>query len=490
MSSFDIKSWEAAADAELESVREQEASGTWLQQAEKSLALTLGGAVGANKGSEPNGMALWVAKLPKNVSVGLIDAAVNTADAIKAFASAAADSWEPAVGSSVPKKEPEEEPVAPPSPIYDAAKQSVMAFRDYMAQGSETPDEITQVISQYAIPFMGYSKFIGGLHGATTAGTIARAGAAEALTASTVLGPHDPRAADILQLGKHVEGKFGDAMNTIAPDGSLMNSYIDYMTDRENEGEAEGRFKNVVDNLALSAAAAALIKTTAMTLKGGYATAKYALENAGTGPVAGSKGAQKGMLDVFGERVASPPVAHNVDEAGAHTFESPSGGLIAFESDKALRVKYIQVKEGSRGEGEGQAMMREAFDKAQAAGKVLHSDFTVSPSQQRVYAKLEKAGYTVVRNPSHVDSATGDLVTDKAGVPVFEITGKPVVPERRQEINKQMRAKAELAPAKGAGVVQTGKDHYTLFLDRKPQGSYQTEARANEELAALKAEKK
>lgn len=179
------------------------------------------------------------------------------------------------------------------SGIYDNAKQGVMNFRDYLTQGDGTSDEVTQAISQYAIPFLGYSKLIGGLHSATMLGSMAKAGVAEAATAATVLKPHDPRAADILQLGKHVEGKFGDAMNTIAPDGSLLNHYINYMTDRSNESDAEGRFKNVVDNLALSAAAAGLIKTTAMTLKGGFATAKYALENAGTGPR--GLAAQKGV---------------------------------------------------------------------------------------------------------------------------------------------------------------------------------------------------
>lgn len=480
--------------ADLQATREKETSQTWVQQAEKSLALTIGGAAGANKSStEPSSTALWIAKLPANITTGLIDAAVNTADAIKAFHEASdysltlTGSTKPEqVGAKSATPEAPAEPKAPPeSPIYNSAKQAVMNFRDYLSKDSGTSDEVTQSIAQYAIPFMGWSKFIGGLHSATTLGTIARAGVAEALTASTVLAPHDPRAADILQLGKHVEGKFGDAMNTIAPDGSLFNSYINYMTDRSNESDAEGRFKNVVDNLALSSAAAGLIKTTAMTLKGGFATAKYALEAAGTGPTIGSKASQGGKLDAFGQRVVNPPVTHAIDETGAHTFESPSGGLIALESDKALRVKYIQVKEGAQGEGEGQAMMREAFDKAQARGKVLQSDFSVSPSQQHVYGKLEKAGYTVVRNPAHVDPLTGNLVTDKAGVPVFEITDKPAIPERRQEINKQMRAKAELAPPKGAGVVQTGKDHWTVFVDRKPQGSYGTEARAKEELDAL-----
>lgn len=374
------------------------------------------------------------------------------------------------------------------SGIYDNAKQGVMNFRDYLTQGDGTSDEVTQAISQYAIPFLGYSKLIGGLHSATMLGSMAKAGVAEAATAATVLKPHDPRAADILQLGKHVEGKFGDAMNTIAPDGSLLNHYINYMTDRSNESDAEGRFKNVVDNLALSAAAAGLIKTTAMTLKGGFATAKYALENAGTGPR--GLAAQKGMVDMFGAPVPNPPVSHNVDQSGQHMFESPSGGLLATEDATALRIKYIHVKEDARGQGEGQAMMRAAIGKAQAAGKVVQSDFVVSPSQQKVYSKLAGEGYEIKKNPSHVEKETGNLVTDTAGVPVYEISATPPTPERRQEINKQMRAKAELAPAKGAGVVQTGKDHYTIFVDRKPQGSYQTEARANEELDALKSEKK
>lgn len=331
-----------ASLADLDSTREQETSQTWVQQAEKALATTLGGAVGASKGAEPSGTALWIAKLPVNVSVGLVDAAVNTADAIKAFAGAAVDSWkmpgtitEDAAAKASGQRAKEPEPM-PPSPIYDAAKQSVMNFRDYLAQGSETPDEITQAISQYVIPFTGYSKLIGGLHSATTAGTLARAGAAEALTASTALAPHDPRAADILQLGKHVEGKFGDAMNAIAPGGSLLNSYINYMTDRENESDAEGRFKNVVDNLALSAAAATLIKTTAMTLKGGYATAKYALENAGTGPR--GLAAQKGHITFHG--TASDFDEFDLNKIGTGEGNQSFGHGLYFAESKGVAQSY------------------------------------------------------------------------------------------------------------------------------------------------------
>jgi hypothetical protein len=68
---------------------------------------------------------------------------------------------------------------------------------------------------------------------------------------------------------QRVKGRLGDALNTIAPDGSLVNAYINYMTDRSDEGEAEGRFKNVLDQLLLSASGAALIKSGALAMKAG-----------------------------------------------------------------------------------------------------------------------------------------------------------------------------------------------------------------------------
>lgn len=591
-----------ASLADLDTTRQQETSQTWVQQAEKSLGTTIGGLTASNQNGEPGGIAMWIAKLPRNISVGLIDAAVNTADAVKSIVAEAPPIWEPAsktVMDADAKKaaaaKGEAPAPEPEHPVYTAAKQGVMNFRDYLAQGSETSDEVTQAISQYAIPFIGYSKLIGGLHSTTMLGTALKAGTAEALTAATVLKPHDPRAADMLQLGKHVEGKFGDAMNTIAPDGSLLNHYINYMTDRENESDAEGRFKNVVDNLALSAAAAGLIKTTAMTLKGGFATAKYALENAGTGPrgleaqkghitfhgtphefdafdsskigtgegnqsfghglyFAESKGVarsyQKALTGPLGEttadwvvqesKVKTPQEAVNwIDnyikdvDAGNQAFslsdidrkelaaarEDFLKGIMPARNDGNLMEVHIPDEQVNKMllwdkplSEQPEVLKRLGVDSSAIApfartaygdvtGQQLYTAMARGETQMGVTSKeaasrkLNDLGIPGIKYLDQGSRGKGEgshniVLFDAKHATILKKNDKLVIPERRQEINKQMRAKAELAPAKGAAVVQTGKDHWTVFLDRKPQGSYETEARANEELDALKAPEK
>jgi hypothetical protein len=137
-------------------------------------------------------------------------------------------------------------------------------FRNDLAANGNTADAITQSLAQFAVPMLGWSKLLG-----MTKLLSVPSLAAESATVSTAFDPHASRTADLLAAGKQVEGRLGDALNTIAPDGSLVNAYINYMTDRSDEGEAEGRFKNVLDQLLLSASGAALIKSGALAMKAG-----------------------------------------------------------------------------------------------------------------------------------------------------------------------------------------------------------------------------
>lgn len=266
--------------AQADAAREADKKTSWFENARQKVGAE------AAKVSDPVGH--WMTELPKNVGVGMIDAAVNTADTMK-WLSGFYDPFkqpegdvkpkEPSTGTDVVDQHHQEMAANERNGVYDLVKGDVSKFRDELASGSSTSDQVTQSIAQYAIPFMGYAKLLGGVKGASLLQKLGTGAGAEALTASTVLDPHDARFADIMKLGKHTEGKFADAMNTIAPDGSLMNQYINYMTNRDNEGEAEGRFKNVVDNLGVSAAAAGLLKSTATTLRGGRAWAESLANN-------------------------------------------------------------------------------------------------------------------------------------------------------------------------------------------------------------------
>jgi hypothetical protein len=77
-------------------------------------------------------------------------------------------------------------------------------------------------------------------------------------------------------------------MRAVAPDDGLVTAYIDYMTNRDGETEAQGRFKNIVDNLTLTAALGGLIKSGAFGLKLG----RQVLES----PPKVGRGAQAGAV--------------------------------------------------------------------------------------------------------------------------------------------------------------------------------------------------
>ena len=245
----------------------------------------------------------WLSKLPKNVGIGLIDAAVNAADQI-GRAMKATETGKPEDVVGVPKEGAEHATVA-----YNAMRQHVIDFRNGLTANNTTGDEMTQAIAQYAIPAMGFTKLIGGLQGASLLGTAGRVASVEAATASTILDPHSQRFADVLSLARETEGRMGAAMNTLAPDGSLLNSYINWMTDRTNESDFEGTVKNVIDNIGMAGLTAGLFTTGAKVLKMTRELPGYIGENLGPGPV--GRGGQEGMVTFHGTDRTFPSTARN-----------------------------------------------------------------------------------------------------------------------------------------------------------------------------------
>lgn len=168
--------------------------------------------------------------------------------------------------------------VMPTSPIWDHAKASVMDFRDAIAVKDPTlSDSLTQGAAQIIPSFMGYSKLLSGLHG------FANMLGAGALTDTMAMAPGDSRVADILALGRHTEGKFGDVLSQIAPKGSfsgtLLDHYINFLGHDGPESEAESRFKNAIDGAVGNVAFSGLLHATGVVLKQGTAGLRYAVEN-------------------------------------------------------------------------------------------------------------------------------------------------------------------------------------------------------------------
>lgn len=241
----------------------------------------------------------WVYDLPKNITVGVMDAAMNTADFVdeaSQAADASARAKDAALRAEGGTSAPELPPLNTKAFVPPEVRQTMQNLRDHMTQGDSTSDEVTQMIAQYMLPFFGYAKALGGLKAASLAGTVGKAATAEVLTAGTVLKHDDGRFMDLVQLGRHAEGKFGDALRFIAPDGSAANAFVDYMTSNEGDTPMEGRFKNVIDNLIGAGVLGGMFYTAAKGLKLG----RVALENFGQGPV--GKAAQEGKIGYHGSQ--------------------------------------------------------------------------------------------------------------------------------------------------------------------------------------------
>ena len=289
----------------------------------------------AKFGKAAEAVGHWAYDLPKNITVGVMDAALNTADfvdeasqAMEANKRASDAAMRDGPGTSAP----ELPPINTQKFIPVEVRKSLADFREHLTKGDTTSDEVTQLIAQYLLPFAGYSKAIGGLKAGSFAVSVVKAGVAEALTSGTVLKPDDGRFMDLVQLGRHTEGKFGDALRFIAPDGSAANAFVDYVASRDGDTAMEGRFKNVIDNLLGAGVLGTAFYTTAKGLKLG----RVALENFGQGPV--GKAAQRGKIGFHGSQADFEAFDHSFIGRGAGTQAYGYGTYIA--EDRGVGGSY------------------------------------------------------------------------------------------------------------------------------------------------------
>lgn len=259
--------------------------------------------IGERRQKTEHPIQTWVTNLPKNIGIGAYKAAINTVDTIADFGAAALEananaalSRGPSNAGRTDSEGKELQPVNVPTleEAFPEFSQSVRSFTDSWERNDNLGDDIAQGVAQFTLPFAGTLKLLGGIRAGMGAGaTLARAGAAEGVTAGSAFDPHDGRLADLIKLGADSESRFGDLMRKVAPDGSLVNSYIDYMTSRDgytpderrngvSEGEWEGRFKNAVDSLVGSAAIAGIVKSAGIAFKGLKQQIASATPSAGT----------------------------------------------------------------------------------------------------------------------------------------------------------------------------------------------------------------
>lgn len=231
-------------------------------------------------------------RLGQDVNAGLANMAVGLADTAK---TAVASSGEGLSAAGDPAHA--QEAMNPPSsPLWDHARATVLDFRDAMqVQDPTWVDKGTQALAQFAVPFAGYSRALGGI------GRFANWVGSGILADATVQPIDTPResTADMIALGRHVEQKYLGALST-AGGTSAINAYISFLADNSSHTDAEAKFKQVLDSVIPNAAFTGLLLGGGSVLRQGTRVLRYAAENFGGGPLAGSLAAQKGMIAYHG----------------------------------------------------------------------------------------------------------------------------------------------------------------------------------------------
>jgi hypothetical protein len=246
----------------------------------------------------------YAADTTRDVASGLATGIVNTADAAKSFIGQSgkglAMAEDPANGpqnngKSDDQNQREADAADPITPMYNDARQAALGVRDAIAiKDPNIADHLLEGAGQFLPSFLMFSRVIGSIGGLAQlgegadglAGVATRFAAKSAVTASsdaaaasTVMAPHDPRMADTFSLMRTSEGKFGDLLRAAAPDGSLLNGYINYISDHTDETEAQGRWKNVLDNANIAAALSGVIHTGGSVLKQGWNALHFMADN-------------------------------------------------------------------------------------------------------------------------------------------------------------------------------------------------------------------
>lgn len=288
-------------------------------------------------------------------------------------------------------------------PIWEHAKQHILDFRDAVqVQDPSLADNLTQSAAQLAIPFAGYSRALSGV------GAIAKLVSAGALTDATALQPHDSRFADLLALGRHTEGKLGDALRALAPDGSAVNAYISYLADRSNESEAEGRFKNVLDGFGANLIMTPLLHGAATVIKQGTAGLRYMIDNGVTS--AGGlvpPNMQRGAVGDLGAN-GRPPLRQMADDPAESLYEQQvrEDMARAAASPNSARPPLRQGEDPAQAIFEDQA--RQDADKARAQSTTANSESLLDGPSELENDKVLSSLRTLAKNQNGSSSFTGD----------------------------------------------------------------------------------
>lgn len=209
-----------------------------------------------------------------------------------------------------------------------------------------TVSEVTQELSQFAIPFGAYMKGLKALSvaGGVEAGAFTTGFLSDVITSGTALDPHIDRLA------------------AMAKEMGVDNKIVGWLADNENETDSEGRLKNILENAGLGVGMAAAITATVLPLKGMWRLSKE-IPNMPRSPSMGSPQAQRGSISLKDTKTKE------VKKSFADTLEEKHNleKLNIAERDDSLVLNMISVKD--KKQGVGTKAMQDIINYADEQGK-------------------------------------------------------------------------------------------------------------------------
>lgn len=475
----------------------------------------------------------WVVKLPKNLSLGVLDAAVSTAampfDVLKSMD----ETRQEIDGAAILRGDEEHDALpefAKETPFQqkmramgtaqrvagatgEAAEPAITelpkqfadayaAWRESLREDDNLADSLTQGIAQFAVPFTAYSKAFGVAREVGYLGNAFRLAAADAVASATAFAPDSGRAADLVKLGLHAENKFGDTLRTLMPDGTLANQYIEWMTDHDGEGALGARFKNTLDGLGVSAVVGGVIKSAAMTFKAARKgieiaarekVVKSAVEPVGTGARETHTGlvfekpedAQAVVEELAhqfgpgfeGRHAAARNAASDKNFATLHSFAS----VLKANVDKPVKTHSLieALEKNLKGDTEQGAFYKELLGrlKAKNLGGTTTVSGKVNAKGPRVVGKYNVSSNSIELNPLAFEAGPQRLLhtfTHEAvhKATVREMRESPQVSTQMERLRAQAEKALHAANEPEMAARRTGKPAGGLPHDLKTQDQY------------------
>lgn len=287
--------------AEIEAWVSQQAQQARAEDDTKGFLSRVGAGAQAQAGAQSemadSPIGAFVRHVPQNVTGGVLDAALATADKLNTLDQWLATPADVAAHNAVHPEQPVETEKQLPGIVPQEDLDALRAWRESVRpNGENMGDTVAQGIAQFAVPFTAFAKVFGLSTKMGLLSNIGRAAGADIAATTVAMPSHSARGStELLELGRKAETNFGAVLREVAPDDGLITRYINWMNDTTNESTLEGEFKNSIDTLSLSGATAGLIKSAATTFKAARGLTGAALsELGGAGPV--GAGAQRGSV--------------------------------------------------------------------------------------------------------------------------------------------------------------------------------------------------